>query len=100
MTEHIVSRTVYLTIFIVLMVLTGLTVFVATVDLGPFNAIVALSIAVFKATLVVLYFMHVRYSSRLTWVFVTAGFFWMGILVVLTLSDYFSRSWTPIVSGQ
>jgi cytochrome c oxidase subunit 4 len=100
MAEHIVSRTVYLTIFIVLMVLTGLTVFVATIDLGPFNAIVALSIAVFKATLVVLYFMHVRYSSRLTWVFVTAGFFWMGILVVLTLSDYFSRSWTPIVSGQ
>lgn len=100
MAEHIVSRKMYFLIFIVLMVLTVLTVAVATFDLGAFNAIVALSIAVFKATLVVLYFMHVRYSSRLTWVFVLAGFFWLGILVTLTLSDYFSRPWMPIVSGQ
>lgn len=100
MSEHIVSRKIYFAIFFALMVLTVLTVAVATIDLGRFNAVVALSIAVFKATLVVLYFMHVRYSSRLTWVFVLAGFFWFGILVVLTLSDYLSRPWVPVISGQ
>ena len=63
------------------MVLTAVTVWVANLDLGRWNAIVALSIAVLKATLVVLYFMHVRYSSRLTWIFVGAGFFWLGILI-------------------
>ena len=73
------------------MVLTVITVLVAQVDLGALNNIVALSIAVLKATLVVLYFMHVRYSSRLTWVFVIAGFFWLAILMVLTLSDYKTR---------
>jgi cytochrome c oxidase subunit 4 len=100
MAEHIVSRKTYFIIFIALMVLTGLTVLVATVDLGVFNAIVALSIAVLKATLVVLYFMHVRYSSRLTWVFVVAGLFWFGILVAFTLSDYLSRPWISAVGGQ
>jgi cytochrome c oxidase subunit 4 len=100
MSEHIVSRKTYFAIFFTLIVFTVLTVVVATIDLGRFNAIVALSIAVFKATLVVLYFMHVRYSSRLTWVFVLAGFFWFGILVALTLSDYMSRPWTPVISGQ
>lgn len=93
MSEHIVSKKIYFLIFGALMVLTVLTVFVATLDLGRFNAIVALSIAVLKAMLVVLYFMHVRYSSRLTWAFVGAGFFWLAILFALTLSDYFSRPW-------
>lgn len=93
MSEHIVSKKIYYAIFATLMVMTAVTVAVAFVDLGPFNAIVALSIAVFKAMLVVLYFMHVRYSSRLTWVFVASGFFWLGIMVALTLSDYLTRSW-------
>jgi cytochrome c oxidase subunit 4 len=93
MSEHIVSKKIYVVIFGALMALTVLTVYVATFDLGPFNAIVALSIAVFKAMLVVLYFMHVRYSSRLTWAFVGAGFFWLALLFALTLSDYFSRPW-------
>lgn len=93
MSEHIVSKKIYFLIFSALMVLTVLTVFVATLDLGRFNAIVALSIAVLKAMLVVLYFMHVRYSSKLTWAFVGAGFFWLAILFALTLSDYFSRPW-------
>ncbi|MEW6212070.1 MAG: cytochrome C oxidase subunit IV family protein [Acidobacteriota bacterium] len=93
MSEHIVSKKIYLVIFGALMVFTVLTVYVATFDLGPFNAIAALSIAVFKALLVVLYFMHVRYSSRLTWAFVGAGFFWLALLFALTLSDYFSRPW-------
>ncbi len=93
MSEHIVSKKVYYAIFLTLLVMTGITVWVAFIDLGPLNNIVAMTIAVFKATLVVLYFMHVRYSSRLTWVFVAAGFFWFGILIALTLSDYYSRGW-------
>lgn len=93
MSEHIVSKKLYYTIFIALMALTIITVLIATIDLGPLNAIVALTIAVIKALLVVLYFMHVRYSSRLTWAFVGAGFFWLAILIALTLSDYISRDW-------
>jgi cytochrome c oxidase subunit IV len=80
------------------MVGTALTVWVANYDLKQWNAIVALSIAVIKATLVVLYFMHVRYSSKLTWVFVVAGLVWLIILFALTLSDYMTRSWVPIAS--
>ena len=75
--------------------LTGLTVWVAYLDLGFLNVAVALGIAVTKAALVILYFMHVRYSSRLTWVVVSSGFFWLGILIVLGLSDYLSRGWLP-----
>ena len=95
MSEHIVSRKTYFTIFIALMILTGLTVWVATFDLGRMNAVVALTIAVVKGLLVVLYFMHVRYSSRLTMVFVAAGFVWLIIMVSLTLSDYLTRPWSP-----
>jgi cytochrome c oxidase subunit 4 len=95
MSEHIVQRKVYFTIFGALMVFTALTVFAAFVDLDRFfhgaNTVVALTIAVIKATLVVLYFMHVRYSSRLTWVIVVAGFFWLGIMFVFTISDYMTR---------
>jgi cytochrome c oxidase subunit 4 len=65
---------------------------VAFVDLGPMNAVVAMTIAVFKATLVVLFFMHVKYSTRLTWVVVVASVFWLLILLALTLADYASRS--------
>ena len=96
MGEHIVSRKVYFAVFAALVVLTVVTWSVAKLDLGKMNAIVALTIAVIKATLVVLYFMHVRWSSRLTWVFVCAGFFWLLIMVALTLSDYFTRGWVPI----
>ena len=79
MSEHIVSRKVYFAIFGALMVGTAATVMVAFIDLGgQFNTIVALTVAVIKATLVVLYFMHVRYSSRLTWVIVGSGLFWLG----------------------
>ena len=92
MSEHIVSRKVYFAIFGALMVFTALTVYVAFLDLGgAVNTVVALTIAVIKATLVVLYFMHVRYSTRLIWVIVVAGFFWLGIMFVFTLSDYLTR---------
>jgi cytochrome c oxidase subunit 4 len=94
MSEHVVSKRLYYIIFGALIVLTILTVIAARIDLGGhLNDVVALTIAVTKALLVVLYFMHVRYSSRLTWVFVAAGFFWLVIMVVLTLSDYLTRGW-------
>ena len=96
MREHIVSPKIYYVIFIALTVLTVVTWSVAKIDLGRMNAVVALTIAVIKATLVVLYFMHVRYGSRLTWVFVGAGFFWLAIMVALTLSDYMTRGWLTI----
>jgi cytochrome c oxidase subunit 4 len=96
MAEHVVSRKIYFVIFSTLLVLTALTVFIANLDLGRWNVIVALSIAVCKATLVVLYFMHVRYSSRLVWVFVSAGLIWLFILFAFTLSDYLTRSWVQI----
>jgi cytochrome c oxidase subunit 4 len=72
---------------------TYLTWQVAYFDLGPFNTVAALGIALFKATLVVLFFMHVKYSSRLTWAVVLGSIFWLGILLALTLSDYLTRSW-------
>ena len=94
MSEHIVSLKVYFTIFIALMVGTALTVWAGLQDFpGPLNVIVALTIAVVKATLVVLYFMHVRYSSRLIWVVFASALFWLGILFALTLGDYWTRGW-------
>ena len=90
--HHVVSPRVYLTIFALLLGLTAATVAVAYVDLGPFSPFIALSIAIFKATLVVLYFMHVRYGTRLTWVAAAAGFFWLHILLVI-LVDYLTRGW-------
>lgn len=98
MQEHTVSPKIYLVIFTALVVLTVVTWSVAKLDLRALNAVVALTIAVIKATLVVLYFMHVRWSSRLTWVFVCAGFFWLAIMVALTLGDYLTRSWLPLSS--
>ena len=82
----------YLALFVALLALTALTTGVAFIDLGGIgNVAVALTIAVIKAVLVALYFMHLRYSSRLTIIFAGAGIFWLGILVALTLSDYISR---------
>jgi cytochrome c oxidase subunit 4 len=67
----------------------------AYIDLGRFNPFIALTIAIVKATFVVLYFMHLRYSTRLTWVVAASGVFWLGILFALTLSDYLTRGWLP-----
>jgi cytochrome c oxidase subunit 4 len=93
MSEHILPKRVYYTIFAILMFCTYLTVQIAFLDLGAFNTIAALTIAVFKAVLVVLFFMHVKYSSRLTWAVVIGSIFWLGILLTLTLSDYLTRGW-------
>jgi cytochrome c oxidase subunit 4 len=90
---HIASKSLYLTIFLLLMAFTAITVAVAFVDLGPLNTVVALTIAVIKATLVILYFMHVRYSGKLTVMVVASGLVWLVILLVLTMSDYLTRPW-------
>jgi cytochrome c oxidase subunit 4 len=97
MSEHIVPVRVYVTIFLVLLVGTALTVIAAFYDFPrQLNTIVALTIATIKATFVVLYFMHVRYSSRLIWVIVASALFWMGILFALTFSDYWTRGWLSV----
>jgi cytochrome c oxidase subunit IV len=87
------TRTVYLIIFTALVVGTCLTWGIAFKNLGPWNPVVALTIACIKALLVILYFMHVRYSNTLTKVTIAAGFFWLLILITLSLSDYLTRSW-------
>jgi len=99
MSEHIIPRKVYFTIFGALMVLLAVTVGIAYIHLGELNVIAAMTIAVTKAVLIILYFMHVRYSSRLSWVWVGAGFFWLIIMFTLTFSDYFTRDWLPVPTG-
>ena len=100
MSEHIVPVRIYVTIFLVLLVGTALTIAAAFIDFPwRLNTIVALTIATVKATFVVLYFMHVRYSTRLVWVIVISALFWMGILFAFTLSDYFTRSWLSTQTG-
>jgi cytochrome c oxidase subunit 4 len=85
----------YVLIWLTLTILTFVTFRVAQIDLGPFNVVVALGIACFKMMLVIWFFMHVRTDNPLTKLFVFAGFFWMAILLVFTLGDYFSRTWMP-----
>lgn len=91
MADQITSVRTYILIFLALMVLTAVTVWVAFLDLGAWNDVVALSIAVFKATLVILFFMHVYHSSRLSKIVVVSGLLWLALLIGLTLSDYLSR---------
>ena len=93
MSGRVVPRRVYLGIFAALIVLTALTVASSCVDLGFFNVFIAITIAVTKALLVLLFFMHVRYSDRLIWVVAGAGFFWLLIMLSLTLSDFLTRQW-------
>jgi cytochrome c oxidase subunit IV len=93
MSGHVSPIKVYIGIFLTLMALTAITVFVAYINLGQLNKIVALGIASFKATLVVLYFMHVKYASRMTKLIVISGLFFLGILLTLTMTDYASREW-------
>jgi cytochrome c oxidase subunit 4 len=83
----------YYAVFAALIVGTALTVAVAFVDLGALNNVLMLGIAMTKAMLVILFFMHVRWSSHLTWVVVASGFFWLLILFGLTMMDYLTRGW-------
>ena len=93
MSSHILPKRVYYTIFAILLLCTYLTVQAAFLDLGAMNTVVALGIATFKAVIVVLFFMHVKYSTRLTWAVVIGSVFWLGILLALTMTDYLTRVW-------
>jgi len=93
MSDHILPKSTYYTIYVLLLICTYLTWQVAFFDLGALNTVVALGIAVFKAVIVVLFFMHVKYSSRLTWVVVTGSVFWLMIMLALTFNDYLTRGW-------
>ena len=99
MAGHISPKPMYYAIFGSLMVLTALTVAIAFVDLGALNFPVALSIAILKATLVILFFMHVKYSSSLTKLICGGAFFFLFILFSLTMTDYLSRGWFVAPGG-
>jgi cytochrome c oxidase subunit 4 len=86
----------YLIVFTSLLGFTALTVGISFLDLGPFNVFVSLSIAFGKALLVALYFMHLRTSQRLVWLFAGAGLYWIGIMFLLTFSDVLTRQWVPV----
>ncbi len=90
---HVAPKSMYYMVFLALLVGTGLTVAAAFVDMGAMNNVVMLTIALIKATLVILFFMHVRWSTRLTWVVAMAGFFWLLILFGVTMGDYMTRGW-------
>ncbi len=96
MAERIIPVRTYVFVCIALLALTVLTYAVAQINLGPWNTVVALAIALVKASLVILFFMHVRYSNHLTVVFLLAGVLWLGILLAGTLNDFVTRSWLNI----
>jgi cytochrome c oxidase subunit IV len=98
-TEHIVPISTYLLVFLALMIGTGLTTWIAYIDLGKWNTVVALVIAFCKMILVVLFFMHVKYATGLTRVIIIAGFFWLGIMITLSCSDELTRTWEIVPQG-
>jgi cytochrome c oxidase subunit 4 len=89
--SHIVPRRTYYSIYVILLVCTYLTWQIAFFDLGVLNTVAAVTIAVFKAVLVALFFMHVRYGARLIWIVIIGSVFWLGILMTLTFGDYLTR---------
>jgi cytochrome c oxidase subunit 4 len=99
MPGHVVSKKLYVLVFAALIVLTGLTTGVAFINLGKWNTVAALVIAVCKASLVVLFFMHLRWSSNLLRIVVVSSLLWLAILIGLTISDVFTRDWTPVPSN-
>ena len=92
-THHVASLAMYFSVFIALMVLTAVTVMVSRVDLGALNTPVAMAIAIVKAALVILFFMHVIHSTRLTWVVILSSFLMLAVLLVLFFTDYLTRPW-------
>ena len=96
MSDHVSPISLYITIFTALMVLTAVTVFAAFVDLGQFNFLVAMLVAGFKASLVVWYFMHLKYQSHLTKLALAVGLFFLVILLGETMVDYASKEFTPM----
>jgi cytochrome c oxidase subunit IV len=99
MKQHVVSLGANLLIFFVLLALLAATIGVAFMDMGPKHTLktfIALLIAVTKASLIMLYFMHVKFSNRLTWAFAGAAFLWLGILIALSMTDFLTRNWLAI----
>ena len=97
MTGHIDSVKTYVSVLVVLLILTGLTTGVAYINLGAMSTVVALSIAVCKMLLVALFFMHIRHSDKLTKLVVSGGLMWLGILLLLTLTDFATRDWIGVL---
>jgi cytochrome c oxidase subunit 4 len=93
---HVVPKRVYFAVFFALIVLTWVTTLVSTVDLGPWNIFVALAIAIVKASLVVFFFMHVWYGTRLTKMIVASGIFWLILLLFITMADLWTRNWMGV----
>lgn len=98
--DHSADLQAYLRVFLALMVLTAVTVGVSFVDLGTWNDVVAMAVAITKAVLVIWIFMHVRESSRLTLIFAGLGFFWLLIFLVFIFADYAARGWLPIYTAS
>ncbi|HEX4124207.1 MAG TPA: cytochrome C oxidase subunit IV family protein [Tepidisphaeraceae bacterium] len=104
--QHITPVRTYVGILVVLGILLALTTWLGFVDLGQWlpgqwwNVAFAIAIAMFKAFLVVLFFMHVKYQSRLTWIFAAAGFIWLTILIGMTMNDYMTRNWPRGVNAK
>lgn len=96
MEEPVVKPAVYVWTWVALMLLLAATAAAYGLPLGPWNLVISMTIAVLKALLVVLFFMHVRYHPRLVWIWSGVGFYWLGIMLSLTLSDYLTRGWLPI----
>ena len=94
--HHIVPKRVYFLVFFSLIVLTWVTTLVAEIDLGALNIYVALSIAIFKASLVVLFFMHVKYGTRLTKMIVLCGLYWLLLLLFIAMADLWTRGWMGV----
>lgn len=95
MAEHIVPPKTYIGVWAALLILLGATVALAYIPLGPMHIVASVGIAFAKASLIVLFFMHVKYKNRLVYVFVGAGLFWLAIMFTLVLGDYMTRSWLP-----
>jgi cytochrome c oxidase subunit IV len=93
MSGHVAPKSMYYAVFAALMVGTALTVLVAFYDLGAMNNVLMLAIAMTKALLVILFFMHVKWATRLTWVVAASGFVWLVILFGITMTDYLTRGW-------
>jgi len=94
--HHIVPKSVYFLVFAALIALTWVTAIVSTIDLGPLNIYVALSIAIFKASLVILFFMHVKYGTRLTKMIILCGLYWLLLLLFIAMADLWTRGWMGV----
>ena len=100
MSAHVLPKSTYYTIFFSLMVLTAITVAVSFINLGSANFPIAIGVAITKATLVVLFFMHVKYSSRMTKMVVGIAIFFLLVMLSLTMTDYMTRGWFSAPRGS